>query len=279
MLRWPVEAGRAIARLFSPLQDIDIFIEDQGDEVFYSHLFSVASSPPQRICRVVALGGRGEVEAACRTYAGARKALFLIDGDLAWVRGDPAPNIDRLYRLQCYCIENAIIIQRAVEALVSEDCICAGQDAEQRLQFNDWKREVDGLVDLFVRYAVLNALAPEIPTVHRIPIGNLLVAGQPPSLCPTKLSAAIAVAETEIVGQVGTAQALEEIGRVEGRVSLLSERLAIVSGKDFLLPLLLFRVKGVIGMPIRKDVMRFRLAKQCQREDLGELIAALSAAA
>ena len=47
MIRWPARALDAIQKLFEPLQDVDIFVEDAEDEVFYPESCDVGAPEPR----------------------------------------------------------------------------------------------------------------------------------------------------------------------------------------------------------------------------------------
>lgn len=83
MLTWPKRALFAIKYLFSPLQDIDIYVEDHEDEVFYSELFKKIKPSNIRIKRVFGVGGKAALIDRAESHGwDTRPALFLIDGDL-----------------------------------------------------------------------------------------------------------------------------------------------------------------------------------------------------
>lgn len=109
MLKWPTRALDAIQKLFEPLQDVDVFVEDADDEVFYSHLLRRITVAEARVVRVFAKNGREAVIDAARHHRpSGRAVLYLIDGDLEWVLGKAAPSVARLFRLPAYCIENLL---------------------------------------------------------------------------------------------------------------------------------------------------------------------------
>jgi Protein of unknown function (DUF4435) len=107
MLKWPSRARIAIRKLFQPLQDIDVYVEDENDEVFYRALLKRVGANEIRVARVFGLGGRSAVIEAARAYQDPqRRALFLIDGDLDWVRGVALQGPAHLHRHEAYCVEN-----------------------------------------------------------------------------------------------------------------------------------------------------------------------------
>lgn len=279
MIRWPLRAAGALSRLFRPLQDIDIFIEDQGDEIFYSELFGKVVGKDYRIERVIALGGAANVVERARTYNGTRRALFLIDGDLAWLRGDPVAGIPRLHRLPMYCIENALLREQFIVEIACEEWMCSSVDAANKLQFDTWKDSMLILVKLFVRFAVLNRLDDRRRTVSGSFGGLLTGAGRRASLCEVKTAAAIEAVEADIRSMLSESDAAAAIARVARRVEEFDNKLDAISGKSYLLPLLLYRLKGESPSNMSKNNLRFRLARKMSYTDLPALRDALQSAA
>lgn len=267
-------------RLWRGLQDIDIYVEDTGDEAFYGLLLQTVTPPTIRIEKVVALGGRSKVTEAARTYSSSRPALFLVDGDLPWVRGEDAPQIDRLFQWDAYCIENLLIREKALAVYVSDETCTTLEDARRSLKFVDWTAEVAPLVELFVVYACLNLLAPAEPTVSR-GIGVLLDQRRKkstPKLAITRVRTEIARCRTLAIQAAGaeTAKAVEE--RVAKRVGDLEDPLMAVSGKDHLMPLIEFHIRAITGTPVRRASLRFRLARYAESANYPELVEAIQSA-
>ena len=110
MLKWPERAKAAIRKLFEPLQDLDVYVEDANDEGFYRCLLNHATDGKVRVARVFALGGRNAVLSAAAAHdQRTRRAVFIVDGDLPWVKGESIPEVDGLHRHEAYCIENLLI--------------------------------------------------------------------------------------------------------------------------------------------------------------------------
>lgn len=276
--RWSTRAKEALVRLFQPLQDIDVYVEDDGDEAFYRMLFE-RLLPELRIMRVFARGSRDEVlEAAAHHDFSARRALFLIDGDLSWVRGEPAPSMRGVFRLPCYCIENVLICSRAASEILAEQEAILVTEASDRLEFEQWKESVSSLVDLFVGYAVLNKIDASQPTVS-IPLGRIL--SQPKKSSPTLDPAKVRATLTETVAKAkkvaDESYVAAQLGEVLDRVLTLPDPLSAVSGKNHLLPLLHFHLHSHTNTNITRRTFRFRLAKHCSLAPLIELRAALIA--
>src|SRR4030043_246008 len=87
--RFPDRALMSRGVLYRPLQDIEIYVEDQDSEVFYSELLARLVYSEVRLNKVFALRGKQRVLEECRRFTGPARAIFIIDGDLAWVAGIP----------------------------------------------------------------------------------------------------------------------------------------------------------------------------------------------
>lgn len=169
MLKWPERAKTAIRKLFEPLQPIDVYVEDTNDEAFYKRLLNRVANDKVHVARVFALGGKQAViEAAANHDHSQRRALFIIDGDLEWVRGLPPPRIFGLHRHDAYCIENLLLCEKALVQILSEEAILTEDDAKRALDLGRWIDSIKRpLLELFSAFATVHEFAPEIPTVSR----------------------------------------------------------------------------------------------------------------
>lgn len=280
MIRWPKVAGRAIAKLFMGAQDIDVFVEDQDDEQFYLQLIRNATKGELNIKRVVGLGGSKEVINAAKEYAEERKALFLIDGDLPFVRGEPQPDVPRLFRLSCYCVENLLIASRPALKICAEESMCDLEEMSQRFNFIDWRERMAALIPLFARFAVISEMSPETPTVGE---GFVAVSENDknglPALSVGKIDSFIAKLDSDIFRILGDDAGAQKISEALDRLGSLDDPLRSVSAKHFLLPLLHFELKRVSGSKATKAVFRHRLAVNSSPDNLEMLAAAIETAA
>lgn len=279
MLKWPQRATRAIVQLFRPLQDIDIYVEDAGSERFYGELFKRIAPDELRIKRVFPLHGRANVLAQAQLHDCAKRpALFLIDGDFEWVRGEPSP--PNVYRLESYCIENLLISEHAAVQLIFEEGVLSKPESSEALDFASWQKSLQPLVELFTVYAALNAIDPSTATVS-IGLGGLLspaAKGKPPELDPVKTEARIVAQKQRLSKLMGEAKSVQFLATIRARVTTLPVHLYIVSGKDFLLPLFHFKLKSC-GCGLTVKSLRMRLARHCDVTLLRGLTGALVRAA
>jgi hypothetical protein len=278
--KWSASTWRSIAYLFRPLQDVDIYVEDQNDETFYTELFKRIAPSHMKIARVVPLGNRSAVVREANSHNPVlRKALFLVDGDLDWVRGEPLEGPAHLVRLDAYCIENMLIDEAAIQTVLSEEAVLNLSVASTRLNFTVWADGIAAnLAELFVWFAALNLVDPSQPTVSR-GVGRVIgraLNGMPPSLDATKVLAETAAIRTAAETSCGTVQAGEVARAIRERISALTNSLDAISGKDYVFPLLENHLNSCGTARLRRSALRFRLAKNCSRERFSEITQSLS---
>jgi len=276
-VRWPAKAVDALAYLFRPLQDIDVYVEDEGSEAFYADFLGRIAPSGLQIERVFALGGARAVREKAESHDFShRRALFLIDGDLAWVRGDALPQVRGLYRLEGYCIENMLICPHAIAQILMENEACDEACAVAMLSFGQWASTVDCLIELFICWAAMNAIDPTVKTVAH-GIGAVLDGNcKPPSIDTGKVEALRKEAESVVVAVPGGTLLLDDIRQ---RVQAMQFPLDCVSGKDFLLPALQIHLSSLSRARMRRHALEFRLSRHVAHERTAELGKALERAA
>lgn len=273
--RFPYRALPSKAVFYRPLQDIDIYVEDEDSEVFYAELLKRLIADSARIDTVFPLRGRRNVEKTAKEYSGSRPALFLIDGDLNWVTGLDIPSTPNIYVHPCYCVENYLFCERAmVQVCVENSGHLTEEDAQARL---NWDRLCDRLtkhlVPLFIEFALAFSLCPEIKTVSR-GIGCILRnarRGSPPTIDTDKVAAVRQEVQNEILKQIDKDIYESTRTAIENHLSVLEDPLDIVSGKDFLLPVQMFEANRVGEQKVRRRSFVFRLARHCDLHKLNDL--------
>jgi len=260
MLTWPKRAHAAIRKLFEPLQDIDVYVEDTNDEPFYGCLLKFAAGGSIQIARVFGLGGRKAVVDRAATHDHTvRRALFIIDGDFDWVKGTAAPAMVGLHRHDAYCIENLLLCEQAIRMIVSQELAISEDEAGMLLNYAVWRLSIVGpLIELFAAYATLNDFDATIPTVSK-GVGMLCTNDAACTLDSTKVRAARDAALQAATAAADQATVTARYNYILARLAGLDDGLRAVSGKDFVFPLLQFRLNG-LGLRIRTRAMRMRLA-------------------
>lgn len=272
--QFPERALPSKAVLYRPLQDLDIYVEDEGSEVFYTELLKRLLNGAARISTVIPLRGRDNVLKAAQRYSEPRRAIFLIDGDLHWVADMPLPSSSKIFVHPCYCVENYLFCEQAMVQIVVENH--GGMTAEDAQNNLGWtaihsQLEID-LVPLFVEFAVAFVLCPEIKTIAH-GIGSILrnARGTLPTIDRSKVVALREGIKAEVLTRVGEGKYLQMHSTIENRVQELADPLNIVSGKDFLLPLQMFEAERTGGQRIQRKSFLFRLARHCNLQRLEAL--------
>jgi hypothetical protein len=269
-MRWPTKALGAVRKLFEPLQDIDVYVEDQGDEVFYTELIKRLVAGRIRVVRVFSKGCRESVVDAAKTHVrGDRAALFLIDGDLEWVKGLPPPaDLPHLHRLDAYCIENFILCASAIVSILKEELVIDAADAAAQLNFDSWLDDIrPPLTELFAAFSVCNSIDPTHPTVSTGVARLCTKNGQGLFLDAGKVQAQIAYVMSVAENKAGKDAAANLYAGLLGKINSLPDPLHAVSGKDFLFPLMVYLLNSN-GCNVNRRALRFKLALRCELEKL-----------
>jgi hypothetical protein len=282
VLQWPSRAGRAIRKLFEPLQDIDVYVEDANDEAFYRALLNFATGEEIKISRVFALGGREAVLSAARQHDfSKRRALFIIDGDLLWASGSTGPFIRGIHQHQAYCVENLLFCEQAITTILSQDLAANVDDAKELLAYEQWRSIIlPPLVELFAAYVASYINAPTLPTVSRRvgPLCAQLYFPKRTELDVTKVKDLV----NEVLSLARSASSQEKVdssfGVALARLQALPDPFRAISGKDYLFPLLHFKLQAT-GIKTVGKSLRYRMACCGDRTRFASLSNALRGAA
>lgn len=271
----PVYSEQAKADLwlfFSPLQDVDIFVEDDSQEEHYNLLFSKLAifSNDFRFMRVFGLGGFDSVIQQSNALDRSRCRIFIVDGDLRYAVQTTNPADDRVYSHECYCIENILVNKDAVTEILYEEL--GGECRKVAEELMDWDSFIsdieEKLVPLFVVYAAVNSLHPSIKTVRR-GLGKVCCSiDGSRAISEDRLEVEINAIKTEALQHIDSNLLSDQIHRVDERVNCLEDKTAIVSGKDYILPLLIDRMRMLCKHHIDQKSVCFRLAKNCNAHHL-----------
>jgi len=273
--RFPDRALMSRAVLYRPLQDIEIYVEDEDSEVFYTELVTRLVGSEVRLNKVFALRGKQRVLEECRGYTGTASAIFIIDGDLDWVAGIPSPQIEKLFVHQAYCIENYLFCETAmVEVIVENHGRLSRDKARRKL---DWSKIrlacQEPLTELFIEFAVAHLKKPDLATVSR-GVGGLCTQQRrksPPDLDRLKVSSLCASIREAVIQTVGPKNYQDIRDEVARRVFGMADPFDAVSGKTYLIPLQIFTLKRFSSQNITRSSLVFRLAKYCLLDRLGSL--------
>ncbi len=272
--RFPERALPSKAIFYRSLQDIDVYVEDVGSEVFYSELLKRLMGDSLRIEKVFPLGGRQQVLERAQQYTDSRPALFVVDGDLHGVAGLPVPSYPHLYIHACYCIENYLFCEKAtIEVMVENSGELTPEEARERLDWSAFRKRLeDNLVPLFLEFAVAFRLCPSVKTVSR-GLGSVLThkKGSAPEIDPTKAKAVKSEVRREVLASTEESAYLRAKQEVESHMASVGDSMDTVSGKDFLLRAVGIEIGRAGGGSVSRKSLRLRLARHCSLARLGSL--------
>jgi hypothetical protein len=256
-------AKSAKSVFFEEFNDIDIFIEDTaiGYEKIFKELFSRVFTGRYRISNVFPLGSRVTVVAECNSNLPniTRPTLYIIDGDLHIINQNTENRVG-LYTLPYYCIENLLIDEEAIHNLINEEsATISREDLIEQLDYQGWiNNNSEKLTDLFIEYGVAFSACPSIQTVA-FDISNL-VSSNTGDVDHTKIVVRKKSVTQAIIEKIG----IDEYNRYRNRIE------AFVSAKDYLLPLLLMRIRKITNTKAPNANLKLRLAMICDVRGIAE---------
>jgi hypothetical protein len=262
---------------FEQFNDIDVYIEDTavGSKKLYSVLLMRALGGRINIDSVFPLGNRQAVLSRCMADAAtpqsSRRRVYIVDGDFDCVLKRLASGAHpRLFVLNRYCIENYLVDgSSALDVLFEDDADRAMSVLETELAFDVWiNRNAESLWKLFLTFAIANLLVPHVPTISRQL--RSFVSSADGYLDQAKVDQCVAQIATYIDAELGkgafSGTCLTYVGRLGTTFS--AQVMRIVSGKHFLLPLLLMRMRSITRIHSPAHALKLRLAHTCDVSEL-----------
>lgn len=260
---YPPKSTKAIGQLKTN-NDIDIYVEDSSNPKMWVLLLKKYIPDDIRLESVTPLGGRKNVIEACKEdQSDDRKKLYIIDADLDLIQGAKMPNLNYLYRLRAYSVENYLIHERAILEVINiwKEHIDI-ESAENSLNFSSW---LDGnlqlMTPLFISYATHDYLLTQqrIPTVSCSVFNLTKPQALRDSLCPDKTSTKIKYVDEQTCKVVGANNLKECLVKFTANIKSMNEK-DVVSAKDYILPLLFERIKRIFSVNISRKVFLNMLA-------------------
>ena len=232
----PISA-RAIGFLKSPLNDIEVFVEDASRSAVWTALVKKSLPTGVRLASVTPLGSRDDVIAACRAdQVGSRPRIYIIDADWDFLLRRGMPKLSYLYRVPAMNLEGLIFSSSGLGALIEDlNPLIDGVSEEKQLRTEIELRFGRNLRKIFVLYAVHFLAGGELLT-NKHHVSRLAV----PRSKPWTLCKQLCFNRSVDVGRE-----LKRIGwndaKYVKRLRLFAAQLSIekvMSGKTYLLPIL-----------------------------------------
>ncbi|AHB12902.1 DUF4435 domain-containing protein [Dehalococcoides mccartyi] len=275
MLKYSEEAKKVLPLFYSRYNDVEIFVEDENDEVFYTELITKITDNKLKISRIFGLGGKEKLLQNLQNKidsSSLSKQFYIVDGDFDIILNREFPNTDRLHVLNAYCVENFLLEEDAICSVVQEDI--PNKTFEQwksKLEFPIWLKEsVELLSPLFAFFLLIQKLNLNIKNVGTdvsIFIDNNLTF----LLDEEKIALWIKnkYSEQNNLNPENLDEMLKssmlDLGTDWGA------RKNNICAKKYLLPLLRLYITKREGKLLNYDSFRFRLAKNCSFNSLEPL--------
>lgn len=226
--------------------DIDIYTEDNDkNKEFYKVLFKRLLKNEIIINDITPLGCKDSVIKRCNEEPeNGRKKIFIVDGDVTFIHGKDIPVHKHLYILEGYCIENFLIDKETIIHFMYMNCGTKPiEQIESELNYNDWLNEYSTMfIDLFIHFALINYYGGYFTLFnankYHVKEGEEIV-------FKTELvKADILKTKEDILKLVSFEDYNLKYQDLTSKWSNSIENLTtIVSGKDYLIPLLLLKTK------------------------------------
>ncbi|WP_336716848.1 DUF4435 domain-containing protein [Chryseobacterium mucoviscidosis] len=255
MLKFGIDSLKSISKFFSYRNDIDIYTEDkEADKEFYKALFKNLLGEKIIINDITPLGCKANVINAYRNQNknDGRKKIFIVDGDLELINKNNIVSEKNLVVLDSYCIENYLIEENGIISLLYYSSGTESlENLKNKLNFDRWlSYNATTLTTLFINFAILRKLGggPVLQNAHDF----LTLNKKQTILDKAKVKKYTTIIYNEIItllttGGLTNLEAnkiyLEEYDRIISYWKYNNETyLRIVSAKNYILPLLQFRI-------------------------------------
>ncbi len=245
MLELSEEARRLTSTFLSYRNDIDIYTEDEEkDKEFYKVLFKRLIKNDIIINDITPLGNKDAVKNRCQNEPeNGRKKIFIIDGDVSIIHGKDIPVMKNLFVLDAYCIENFLFDQETLIHFIYLNCATKSKESIiQEVDFEKWLGEYSELfIQLFIHFALANYFGVYYTLYnankYHIRTKDII------SFSPELVAADIDQIKLEILKSVDEETFIfEQKKLIEKWTNCLNSLFTVVSGKDYLIPILLIRV-------------------------------------
>lgn len=275
MLEFSTEL-KQVATVFKEYKNsIDIYTEDKiEDKAFYEQLLKrLLSDTDIQINDIYPLGCKREVVDACKTNVDKdrRACLYIVDGDI-YLQYKDEETIDNLYRLNSYCIENYVICEESVCKTAYE--LNGGRisidDIKDKINYSDLLNKSLSLIDLFFWYSIQSELFDKFDLRHV----NAFIDNTSRIIDDKKIKSRIEEIKNSLLDHSYSEEKLESIykDRMQKYGKTAETLLKIVSGKDYLIPLLCNWINHKIcKIEIPKESWKYHLSKTCSLDGLEEL--------
>ncbi|MGX3557475.1 DUF4435 domain-containing protein [Klebsiella pneumoniae] len=274
MLERSLAARKAKSVFFEERNTIDIYIEDTaiGYKKIYKCILNRVLGEKYLINDVFPLGGKSAVIQSWEQNNNKRNRpqLHIIDGDIQLLNGIRKCEVG-LYTLPYYCIENNFLCEHSLlNILVEEDPEREREELSQLFNFSEWNQlNIEPLIELFIVYLLSQKHIPHIPNVHyQI---SKLVSDNTGVVDNQKVKSRISELEKEIKKMIPEKNYIEEKNAIYAAIDGDFNIKKYISGKDYLLPLIITRMKSIVNTRISNITLKHRISQYCSIDDINDI--------
>jgi hypothetical protein len=276
MIKLSNEPQRLTSTFLSYRNDIDIYTEDnEKDKEFYKVLFGRLLKNDIIINDITPLGSKSEVITRCENEPkNGRKKLFIVDGDVLIIHGENIPEMNNLFVLDAYCIENFLFDKETIIHFIYLSCATKSKDKiELELEYENWLKDYsNNFVELFINFAIANYFGCHFTLFNA---RKYHVKNQDKyAFSPELVNQDILNLKKEIIEKTSEEEYNQKYLELKSQWTCCSTSLAtIVSGKDYLIPILLLKTaefKKSKALPTLEEI-KFSLAQYSNLERLFRL--------
>lgn len=274
---------RQTAAVFTEYRNtIDIYTEDcEKDKQFYVKLMNRLLADTDIVINDIhPLGCRREVIKCCKNDTDdRRKRIYIVDGDI-YLQYKEKENIEHLYVLDAYCIENYMICE---DAICNVACFLYGQASREVIKnilnipqvLNEIAKP---LIDLFFYYSI----QMECSNQFRLLSIETYMDQSVKKIDCAKISAKINEIRTGLILYGITDEKIEKLLNKRRLHFPYNEQtlLKIVSGKDFIIPYFKYQINKKLCSKINlpKEAWKYNLVDECDIANLEPLKQAILSA-
>ena len=173
-LQYSTDGLAARSILYTGLNDINIYVEDQDKEYLYESILKRMRIGEYRINAIFSCGGKRQVIERydeVGEYTNGIANIFLVDGDFdRIIRPQEMVNNKHFIYLKAYNIENYYIDEDAICCYMKGKLHCLDKEVKTSINFTYWKsRIVNEAKKLYLLYCYVQKKHPTVPNTSRNP--------------------------------------------------------------------------------------------------------------
>ncbi|MGV1823767.1 DUF4435 domain-containing protein [Agrobacterium vitis] len=261
MVSYSPRSAKALSFLKRNYNDIEVFVEDNASPNMWKRMIDRMLPAGTRLKSVNLLGGRSGVVEACKLDQGddGRRKLYIIDGDFDFAMGRNKPRLKFLHRISSYCVENLLLKNNSIADVAFTNCTNTNIDQLKDRIDSSLGGHEPMIRALFGVYAASEYLKSGVPSVSFGVYRFLSKINGVYELDISKLRARIISFTREVISKVGSLKFSKARKRIFERIKNINIH-KIVSGKDFLLPLVWQRIQCFKDFSCKIEVFKVHLA-------------------